>query len=53
MDLAEPPWQNLAEASTSGRSRDKAMDLDAEVAEWEEEVAEPLASLGENNLALG
>ena len=53
VNLVEPPWWNLAEASTSGRSRDEAMQLDAEVAEWDEEVAEPLASLVETNLGLG
>lgn len=53
VDLAEPPWRNLAEASTSGRSREEPMDLDVEVAEWDEDVAEPLASPGEANLGLG
>lgn len=53
VDLAEPPWRNSAEALTSDQSRDEAMDLDAEVAECEEEVAEPLASPGDSNLALG
>ena len=53
VDLAKPPWWNLVEAYTSRRSWDKAMDLDAEVGERDEEVAEPLASLGETNLGLG
>ena len=46
VDLVEPPWRNLAEASTSGRSRDEVMEWDAEMAEWDEEVVELWASLG-------
>ena len=53
VDLVEPPWWNLVKASTSGWSRDEAMDLDAEVEEQDEEVTEPLASLVETNLGLG
>ena len=43
----------MAEASTSGRSKEDAMDLDAEVANREEDVAEPLASPGEGNFGFG
>ena len=46
VDLAKPPWRNMAEASTSGRSKEDAMDLEAEVANREEDVAEPPPSLG-------
>ena len=53
VDLAEPPWRNLVEASTSRWSRDEPMDLDAKVAEWDEDVAESLANPGEANLGLG
>ena len=52
VDLAEPPWRNLEEASTSEWSWDEAMDLDTEVAEWDEDMVELLASLGEINLGL-
>ena len=53
VDLAEPPWRNLAEASTFSRSWDEAMDLDAEVVERDEEVVKPLAIPEEANLGLG
>ena len=53
VDLAKPQWRNMAEASTSGRSKEDAMDLEAEVANREEDVAEPPPSLGEENLGLG
>lgn len=53
VDLAEPPWRNLVETSTSRRSRDKPMDLDAEVVDRDEDVADPPNSPGEANLGLG
>ena len=53
LDLAEPPWQNLAKASTSGRSRDKQMDLEAKVADRDEDMVDPPTSPGEANLGLG
>ena len=53
VDLVEPPWRNLAEASTSGRSWDEPMDLDAEVADRDEDVVDPPNNSGEPNLGLG
>ena len=53
VDLAEPPWRHLAEASTLGQSWDEPMALDAEVADRDEDVADPPASPGESNLGLG
>lgn len=53
VDLAEPPWQNLEESSTSERSRDEVMAWDVEMAEQDEEVVEPQANLGEIDLGLG
>ena len=53
VDLAEPPCRNMAEASSSGRSREEAMDLDADMANWDEDIAKLSASSGESNLGLG
>ena len=53
VDLSEPSWWNLVEVSTSRRSRDEPMDLDAEVADRDEDVEDPPASSGEANLGLG
>ena len=53
VDLVEPPWWNLVEASTSSRLRDKPMDLDAEVAKRDEDVVDLPASPREANLGLG
>jgi hypothetical protein len=53
VDLAEPPWKNMPEASTSGWSREEAMDLDTEVENRDKDIAEPLASPGKANLGLG
>lgn len=52
VDLVEPPWRDMAEASTSNRSREEAMDLDVEVENWDEDVVEPSASPSEANLVL-
>ena len=53
VDLIEPPWRNLVEASTYRQLRDEVMEWDAEVAERDKEVAEPLATPGETNMGLG
>ena len=53
VDLAEPPWRNLAESSTSERSWDEVTAWDVEMAERDEEVAKPRTSPGETNLGLG
>ena len=53
VDLTEPPWQNLAESSTSGRSWDEVTAWDVEMPEQDEEVAEPRANPSETNLGLG
>ena len=53
VDLVEPPWRNMAESSSSGRSKEEAMDLDVDMANQDEDTAEPPASPGEANLGLG
>lgn len=53
VDLVEPPWQHLVEASTSGRSQDEPMDLETEVVDWDEDVADPPNSPREANLGQG
>ena len=53
VDLVKPPWWNLVEASTSERSWDEPMDLDAEVADRDEDVADLLVNSREANLGLG
>lgn len=53
VDLAEPPWRSMAEASSSGRSREEAMDLDADMENRDRDAMESLTSLGEANLGLG
>ena len=53
VDLAEPPWRNMEEASSYGRSREETMELDADMVNRDEDATEPLASPSEANLGLG
>ena len=53
VDLAEPPWRGMAEASSSGRPWEEAMDLDEAIEHWDTEVAKEPASPSEANLGLG
>ena len=53
VDLAEPPWRSMAEASSSGQPRDEAMELDEAMENRDEEATEAPASPGEANLGLG
>ena len=53
VDLAEPPWRGMAEASPSGQPRDEAIDLDEAMENWDEEATEVSSSPGEANLVLG
>ena len=53
VDLAEPPWRGMAEASSSGLPRDESMELDEAMGNQDEEVVEAPTSPGEANLCLG
>ena len=53
VDLAEPPWRGMAEASSSGLPRDESMELDEAMGNRDKEAAEASANLGEANLGLG
>jgi hypothetical protein len=53
VDLAEPPWRGMAEASSSSWPRDKAMELDEAMENRDEEAMEASTSPGEANLGLG
>ena len=53
VDLAEPSWRGMVEASSSRWPRDEAMELDEAMENRDEEAAEDSASLGESNLGLG
>lgn len=46
VDLAEPPWRGMAEASTSGLPRDESMELDEAIGNHDEEAADASASPG-------
>ena len=53
VDLEEPSWRGMAEASTSGLPRDKLMELDEAIGNLDEDIAGMPTSLGEVNLGLG
>lgn len=53
VDLVEPPWRGMVEASTSGLPRDELMEHDETIGNHDEEVADALTSPGEANLGLG
>ena len=53
VDLAEPLWIDMAEASSSGLPRDESMELDEAMGNRDEEAAEAPANPGEANLGLG
>ena len=53
VDLTEPPWRSMVEASSSSRPWEEAMDLDEAMEKWDEEAMDPSASPGETNLGLG
>lgn len=38
VDLTEPLWRNMEEASSSGQSREEAMDLDADTGKWDKDA---------------
>ena len=51
--LAEPPWRSMVEASSCGRPREEAMELDEAMENEDEEATKPSTSPGEANLGLG
>lgn len=53
LDLVEPSWKEMAEASTSGLLRDNSMEMDDTIWNHDKEDAYASASLGEANLGLG
>ena len=53
VDLGEPSWRGMAEASPSGRPRDEAIDLDEAMENWDEDAMEAPTSPSEANLGLG
>lgn len=52
VDLAEPPWRGMAEASSSRRPQDEVMELDEAMENRDEEAAEEPASPREANMGL-
>lgn len=53
VDLAEPQWSGMAEASTSGLLSDESMELDEETGNHDEDAADAPTSPRESNLGLG
>lgn len=53
VDLAEPPWRGMVEASTSGIPRDELMELDKAIGNHDEDTVGVPTSPGEANLGLG
>ena len=53
VDLVEPPWHGMAEASSLERPWDELMELDEAMENRDEEAAKGPTSLGERNLDLG
>lgn len=53
VDLAEPSWRSMAEALSCSRSREEAIDLDADMENRDRDTTELPTSLGEANLGLG
>ena len=53
VDLEEPPWRSMAEALSSSRPWEEAMESDEAMENWNEEATEPPASPSEANLGLG
>jgi hypothetical protein len=53
VDLVEPLWGGVAEASSSGRPQDEAMELVEAMENWVEEAMEALTTPGEPNVGLG
>jgi hypothetical protein len=53
VDLAEPPWRGMGEASSSRQPWDESMELDEAMENQDEEATEASASPGETNLGLG
>lgn len=51
VDLAEPPWRGMAEASTSGLPTDEAMEMDKAIGNHNEEATDASASPREANLS--
>ena len=53
VDLGEPPWRGMAEASTSGLPKDESMELGETIGNQDEDIVGATASLREDNLGLG
>ena len=53
VDLEEPPWRSMVEASSCGRPWEEAMELDEAMENQDEEETKPPTSPGEANLGLG
>ena len=53
VDLVEPLWRSMAEASSSSRPRNEAMELDEAMENRDEEATKAPVSPGEANLGLG
>ena len=53
VDLVEPPWRGMAEASSSGLPRDESMELDEAMGNRDEEAANVSANPREANIGLG
>ena len=53
VDLVEPPWRSMVEASSSGQPQEEAMELDEAMENQDEEATEPPDSPSEANLGLG
>ena len=53
VDLAKPPWRGMAKVLMLGMERDESMELDEDIGNHDEEVANALTSPGEANLDLG
>ena len=53
VDLAEPPWRGMVEASTSGLPRDESMELDEAIENHDKDAADASANPVEVNLGLG
>jgi len=53
VDLAEPLWIDMVEASSSGMPPDDTMELDEAMGNRDEEAAEAPANSREANLGLG
>ena len=53
VDLAEPPWRNMVEASSSVRPWEEVVELDEAMENQDKEATEPPTIPDEANLGLG